>query len=147
VNVTVASTAPGLFAPPAFKVGGKQYAGATYPDGATYVLPTGAISGITSRPARSGETIILYGIGFGPVTPDVSPGQIVQQSNALTSPAQIFFGDTEATLSYSGLAPGAVGLYQFNVVVPNVAAGDAIPVTVRLGGVPTNQTVYLAVQN
>ncbi len=147
VNINVNVTQPGLLAPPSFVIGGKQYLGATFPDGVTYVLPTGAIPGLTSRPARPGETIILYGVGFGPVTPTIASGQIVQQSNTVSSPVQILFGQSSATLSYSGLAPNAVGLYQFNVTVPNVAASDAVPVTFSLGGVPGTQTLYTAIQN
>jgi uncharacterized protein (TIGR03437 family) len=45
------------------------------------------------------------------------------------------------------LAPQAVGLYQFNVVVPNVTGSDTVPLTFTLGGVSGAQTLYVAVQN
>jgi uncharacterized protein (TIGR03437 family) len=147
LTLTVNATQPGLYAPPNFNIGGKQYLAALFPDGVTYVLPPGTIPGITSRQAKPGETIIVYGVGFGPVTPNIPAGQVVQQSNAVTAPLQVFFGQTPATLSYSGLAPGAVGLYQFNVVVPNVVANDAVPIAFPLGGVNGTQTLYTAVQN
>ena len=147
LTVTVNATQPGLYAPPNFNIGGKQYLAALFPDGVTYVAPPGSISGITSRQAKPGETIIVYGVGFGPVTPTIPAGQVVQQSNSLTSPLQVFFGQTPATLSYSGLAPGAVGLYQFNVVVPNVVNSDAVAITFPLGGVNGSQTLYTAVHN
>jgi len=60
---------------------------------------------------------------------------------------QIYFGSAPATLQYWGLAPGLVGVYQLNVVVPNVAASDAVPVTFTLGGVSGTQTLYTAVGN
>ena len=120
-NVTVNSTQPGLLAPAAFQIGGKQYVAALLPDGATYVAPTGAIAGVTSRPAHPGETITMYGIGFGPVVPNISAGQIVTESNQLASSLQILFGQTSAAIVYSGLSVGFVGLYQFNVVVSAVA--------------------------
>ena len=56
-------------------------------------------------------------------------------------------GQTPAALSYSGLAPGAVGLYQFNVVVPNVVNDDAMAIAFPLGGVNGTQTLYTAVHN
>lgn len=145
-NVTVAAVQPGLLAPAAFNAGGRQYAGALFPDGVTYVLPA-AVPGVVSRRARPGDTIILYGIGFGPVAPNIPAGQTVQTANALASQLQVFFGSARATLSYAGLAPLFVGLYQFNVVVPNIAAGDAIPLTFTLGGAPGAQVLYTAVQN
>jgi uncharacterized protein (TIGR03437 family) len=146
-TVTVNPTQPGLLAPAAFKVNGQQYAGATFPDGVTFVAPAGAIPGVNSRPAKPGETIILYGVGFGAVTPDIPAGQIVQQQNTLSLPFQVTFGETAATLVYDGLAPNAVGLYQFNVVVPNVANSDAVPLKFSLGGVLGTQTLYVAVHD
>lgn len=140
-------TQPGLLAPPSFKVGGKQYVVALFPDGITYVAPAGAIAGVTSKPASVGDTITLYGVGFGPVTPDVAAGQIAPSTpNTISSPFQIFFGTTPAPLEYSGLAPGIVGLYQFNVVVPSVAPGNAIPLSFNLNGNVGTQTLYTAVQ-
>jgi uncharacterized protein (TIGR03437 family) len=146
-NVTVNATQPGLYAPPNFNLAGKQYLAALFLDGVTFVLPPGAISGLPSRQAKPGETIVVFGIGFGPVNPNIPAGQIVQQSNALTSPLQVFFGQTPAALLYQGLAPGAVGLYQFNVVVPNVVNSDAIPITFPLGGATGTQTLFTAVHN
>jgi uncharacterized protein (TIGR03437 family) len=145
-TVTVNAEQPGLLAPSSFNMGGKQYAAALFSDGATYVLPPGAIAGLASRRAQPGDAITLYGIGFGPVTPTISAGQIVQQTNALALPFHLFFGGTEAMVSYSGLAPNAVGLYQFNVIVPQVSSSDAVPLTFTLAGASGTQTLYIAVQ-
>lgn len=145
-TITVNADEPGLLAPSSFNIGGKQYVAALFSDGATYVLPAGAIAGVPSKRAQAGDTITLYGIGFGPVVPDIPAGQIVQRSNALAQSFHLLFGQTEATVSYAGLAPSAVGLYQFNVVVPSVPANDAVPLTFTLGGVPATQTLYTAVQ-
>jgi uncharacterized protein (TIGR03437 family) len=70
----------------------------------------------------------------------------VQQANALTTGLQVFFAGTAAPMSYAGLAPGAVGLYQFNLTVPNVPASDTTPLTFTLGGVPGTQSLVIAVQ-
>jgi uncharacterized protein (TIGR03437 family) len=145
--VNVNATQPGLFAPRSFSVGGKQYVMAIFPDWATFALPSGAVSGLASRPAKPGDTITMWGIGFGPVIPDIPAGQIVQQNNTLAGALQIFIGGVPAQVQYSGLAPQAVGLYQFNVVVPNVTGSDTVPLTFTLGGVSGAQTLYVAVQN
>ena len=50
-------------------------------------------------------------------------------------------------MNYAGLTQGSVGLYQFNVVVPNVPANDLTPVTFTLGGVAGKQTLYTAIGN
>ncbi len=144
--VTVNATEPGLLAPPSFNSGATQYVVALFSDGTTYVLPPAGIPGVASRRAQPGDVITLYGVGFGPVTPSTPAGQIVQQVNSLASTMQVFFGGTAGTLTYDGLAPGAVGLYQFNVIVPNVPANDATPLTFTLGGVPGTQTLFIAIQ-
>jgi uncharacterized protein (TIGR03437 family) len=128
-----------------FNIGGNQYVVAQLADG-TFVLPIGAIAGVNSRPAKPGETIVIYGIGFGPVVPDTPAGQIAPASSRLAEPLQVLFGQTPPQqVSYAGLAPGYVGLYQFNLVVPQVPDDDLVPLTFTLGGAPGAQTLYTAV--
>jgi uncharacterized protein (TIGR03437 family) len=145
-TVTVNSIEPGLLAPPSFNVGGVQYVGAVFTDLATYVLPPGAVAGVTSRRAKAGDTIVLYGVGFGAVTPTISAGQIVGQTNQLVIAPQITIGGTPATVTFAGLVQGNVGLYQFNVTVPSVTASDKVPVTFTVGGAAGTQTLYTTIQ-
>jgi uncharacterized protein (TIGR03437 family) len=146
-SITMHATEPGLLAPPSFDVGGTQYVVALFSGSATtYVLPPGAISGITSKRAKPGDRITIYGVGFGPVKPDIPAGQLVEQDNELVSSFNISFDGTPATVTYAGLAPTYVGVYQFNVTVPNVAASDMMPVTFTLGGASGTQTLYTAVE-
>jgi len=144
--VAVNARQPGLFAHPAFTVAGRQHVGAVYSnDGNTFVMPSGAVPGITSRPAKPGDTILLFGIGFGAVTPGPWAGELAQQQSALSEPVTIYVNQSKATLLYAGLVPGAVGLYQFNLVVPTVAAADAQPLTFSQGNVAGTQTLYIAI--
>jgi uncharacterized protein (TIGR03437 family) len=145
-TVTVNQVQPGLLAPLSLKLGDKQYTQAVFPDGTTMALPAGMGLTVQARPARPGDTMVLYGVGFGPVSPDQGAGDVVQHGNSLLLPFQVFFGGKSAAVSYAGLAPGMVGLYQFNVVVPQAAAGDAVPLTFALGGASGEQTLYTAVQ-
>ncbi|HLY17946.1 MAG TPA: IPT/TIG domain-containing protein [Bryobacteraceae bacterium] len=145
-TVNVNAVEPGLIAPAAFIVGGKQYVAALFPDYATFAIPTGAIAHVTSRPAKPGDILIIYGIGFGDVAPSIPAGQLVQAQNTLTAPFDIYFGNVKAAWAYAGLAPGYTGLYQFNVTVPAVPASDLVPLTFTLNGTPGTQTLYVAVQ-
>jgi uncharacterized protein (TIGR03437 family) len=146
-TININTVQPGLYAPSSFIVGGKQYVAAVFQDG-TYVAPPGAIPNVNSRQAKPGETIVLYGIGFGPVTPDTPAGQISTSLTKLNTTVQFLFGQTPVTsVPYAGLAPSAVGLYQFNVVVPSIANSDTVPLTFTLGGVNSAQTLYTAVHN
>jgi uncharacterized protein (TIGR03437 family) len=146
VSVAMKATEPGLLAPASFKIAGNQYAVAQLSDG-TYVLPVGSIAGVNSRPAMPGETIVIYGVGFGSVAPNITAGEVVTQSNQLSAPFEILFGQTPAQLTYFGLAPSFVGLYQFNVVVPAVADSDVVPLTLNLGNVGGTQSLLISVHH
>jgi uncharacterized protein (TIGR03437 family) len=126
----VAALQPGLYTP------GKGYVGA--------FLNASPVGSPGYPAAASGQTITLYGIGFGPVSDNVQPGQPASAPDKLTTPLTIAIGGVNATLSYAGLSPGSVGLYQFNVTVPSVSAGNQ-PVAINLGGVAGTQTLLLTV--
>jgi uncharacterized protein (TIGR03437 family) len=72
-----------------------------------------------SNPATAGETIIVYLTGLGGVTPAVADGV------PATGPANARFSFcsdnyvSAGTVQYAGLTPGAVGLYQMNIQLPN----------------------------
>jgi uncharacterized protein (TIGR03437 family) len=142
--ITVNEIQPGLLAPAGLMIGGKQYTQAVLADGSTVAAPAGATNE-AARPARPGETVVLYGVGFGPVSAGIGAGDVVQQDNSLLLPFQVFFGGTRASVKYAGLAPGTVGLYQFNVVVPDAAEGAAVPLTFALGSSSGEQVLYTAV--
>ena len=144
-QITVDTLQPGLLAPSAFNIAGRQYATAVFQDG-TYALPAGSVPGVTSRAAKAGDTVVLYGIGFGPVTPNTPAGQIASGVARLDVPILVYFGQTQANVYYAGLAPGSVGLYQLNIVVPAGVSGTAVPLTFTLGPVAGTQTVYIPVQ-
>ena len=110
-------------------------------------MNTGAVAGINSRPAKPGDLIIAYGIGFGDVTPSILPGVIVQQSNALSNPVAFSFGSTKATLSYSGLAGNFVGLYEFYITVPPGLANGDYQINVTQNGAALPQTMFLTIHN
>ena len=145
-NITVNARQPGLLAPPVFRINGSQHVVALFSNTLTYVLPA-TIAGIATARARPGDTLTLYGIGFGQVTPVIPAGQIVELTNALQSTLQITFADVPATITYAGLSPGFVGLYQINVVVPPVAASDTVPLAFRLAGDVGSQNLVIAVRN
>jgi uncharacterized protein (TIGR03437 family) len=100
---------------------------------------------LNSRPAKPGDLIIAYGVGFGDVTPSILPGVIVGQSNALVNPVTFSFGTTAATLSYSGLAGSFVGLYEFYITVPSGLADGDYQIKAAQNGTAVPQTMSLTV--
>jgi uncharacterized protein (TIGR03437 family) len=101
-----------------------------------------------SRPASHGEFIQIYCTGLGEVSNPPADGAPAA-SDPLPSAKQqptVFFGDSSATPSYAGLAPGLVGVYQVNVQVPATApTGDAVPLAIAVGNARSN-TVTIAIQ-
>jgi uncharacterized protein (TIGR03437 family) len=103
----------------------------------------------SSNPAAAGSTvIIIYCTGLGPVTNRPASGSwapINPLAETTTKPT-VTIGGVPATVQFSGLVPGFVGLYQVNAVVPaGTPAGDAVPVVLSIGGATSN-TVTIAVK-
>jgi len=135
---------PALLTTPAFNVGGKQYVAALHPDFQTFVGPANLIPGVAIRPAKPGDTIIIFAVGCGPTNPPSAAGQFYSDARPLSLPVRFTFGETVAS-AQGFLAANAVGLCQFNVTVPNVGAGD-IRIDATVDGVATGQTLFTTVQ-
>jgi len=152
-SVQKTALAAGMQAPASFLVNGTQYMVALITDS---TKPLGyAFVGNTSlstppyyyEPAKPGTSITAYGLGFGPVTPANPSGVITTVANATNSAVAISFGTTPATLTYAGLAPGYIGLYQFNITVPSTLANGDYPINVTIGGTALSQKMSLTVHN
>ena len=130
-----------LFAPAFLTFDGTHVAAlhADYsPIGAPNLLP-----GVVTTPANPGETILLYGVGFGPANPPQPSGQLVTTAAPLANGVQVTIGGQTASVAFAGLTGS--GLYQFNATVPNLPNGDAA-VVASIGGLATQTGVALTVQ-
>jgi len=135
-TVTTASLAPAFF------LFGGKYAAATHLNGA-FIGPTSL--GAAYTPAAAGETIVLYGTGFGTTSPAIPSGQVVTSGTLITLPG-IQVGNQNATVVFGGLTPGTAGLYQFNVTLPaGLPSGDQ-PVTASVGGITSPTGVSVTIQ-
>jgi uncharacterized protein (TIGR03437 family) len=128
---------------PAFLTFNGTYVAALHKD----YSPIGAanlLSGTVTTPANPGETILLYGVGFGPANPPQPSGQLVTTAAPLPNDVQIAIGGQTASVAFAGLVES--GLYQFNVTVPSgLPSGDAA-VVATIGDVSTQTGVLLTVQ-
>ena len=129
------------FAPAFLTLGGSSVA-ALHTDYSVVGAPN-LIPGAVTTPAKPGETILLYAVGFGPSDPPQPSSQLVTTAAPLANPVQVTIGGLNASVTFSGLVQS--GLYQFNVTVPAVPNGDAA-VLATIGGVPTQKGVVLTVQ-
>ena len=78
---------------------------------------------------------MIFASGLGPVSPALPSGLAAGAGGTtiptLTIPPRVTIGGQQATIQFAGLAPGFVGLYQVNAVVPsNTAANPAVPVQI-----------------
>jgi uncharacterized protein (TIGR03437 family) len=141
VTVNVAPAAPGIFN---LNTQGVVVIAGT----AIWAAPVGAIPGVTSRPAMAGDYLTLYCSGLGAVTNNPGDGGPASgtELSYVQAPVTAAIGGQNATVTFAGLAPGFVGLYQINLEVPTgVAAGNAVPIVVSTAGLNSN-TATIAVQ-
>jgi uncharacterized protein (TIGR03437 family) len=128
-------------APAFFLFSGGKYIAATHGDG-SYVGTTTLFPN-ASTPAKPGETIVLYGTGFGPTTPSVPDGQLLTAALNLTTLPIMTFGGNPAQVTFAGLV--SPGLYQINVTVPSSAPNGDVQVLAQAGG-QTSPVALITVQ-
>lgn len=101
-------------------------------------LPDGSVNSST-HPAIRGQYVILYGTGVGPVPNPPADGAAASGQAASDLPTVLIAssGGTgtpqliQASVTYSGLAPGFAGLWQINVLIPqNAQSGNAVVIKV-----------------
>jgi uncharacterized protein (TIGR03437 family) len=116
VTALIAKTAPGVLTQ---LQNGLGYGDVVHSDG-TLVN--------ANNPAQIGETVSVYLTGLGAVSPTIADGAAGLPYPYATTPAgtiTAYIGGVQATVGYSGLAPGLAGLYQINLTVPaGLTAGD-----------------------
>jgi len=149
-SATVVDAAPALFSADS---SGKGQAAAQNSDFSTNGDP--AISPQSKR-ARKGDFFVLYGTGAGaqfvnantnqPLT--IKDGEAASNSPlaATTTLPTATVGERPATVYFSGLAPGFVGLWQLNIQVPpDAPSGTSVEVVISFGGKTANR-VTIAVE-
>jgi uncharacterized protein (TIGR03437 family) len=105
-------------------VGGLGYAAALHPDNSVISK---------SSPSQIGETVAVFLAGMGAVSLPVAAGTAAPSSplSITTATPLVFILDTsghylQATVTFSGLAPGFASLYQINFTIPaGLVSGDA----------------------
>jgi uncharacterized protein (TIGR03437 family) len=100
----------------------------------------------STNPAKPGETVIIYLVGMGATNPAVASGHPAPSSplaKAVTQPIVTVDGQN-AKVSFAGLTPGGIGLYQIDFKVPaSVPNGDLELIVTQDGvaGTATKLTV------
>ena len=139
-SIAITATSPRLLLFPG------NYGIAFNTDGSIPLPSSQVVPPFVSHPAKPGDVLVIYGVGFGQTSPVAVEGIAANGApllqNAATTTVDlggpIGIGVT-TTAGYSGLMPTAVGLYQINVTVPlNVPLSNSLPVTATVGGATSN---------
>jgi uncharacterized protein (TIGR03437 family) len=136
VSVPVSATAPAIFTTDATGIG----AGA--------ILNPDYSPNSMTNPTSAGSAVMVFGTGFGVLTPPAADGQIATGIALTQSPVQATVGGIPAEVMYAGAAPGLIdGVVQINVRLPaSLAPTDSAPVTLKMGSAETQAGVTVAVK-
>jgi uncharacterized protein (TIGR03437 family) len=136
VNTSAGRHSQNLWMAPAVPAIFSQDRTGTGPGAITHALTAQLVT--AANPAIAGEFVSIYLTGLGATT---RAGAL----DVTTIQPEVTIGSSPARVTFSGLAPGYVGLYQINAQVPSGLRGPAIPVTLQAAGVTSN-VVTLAIQ-
>jgi uncharacterized protein (TIGR03437 family) len=102
-----------------------------------------------SNPVHPEDDLTIYLTGLGRTSPNIPagfPGTLPPAIAVLTPSVTI--GDLPARVTFAGLVPKEVGVYQINVKVPwNVRTGWQVPLVVSQGGYETAVAVRVVTNN
>jgi uncharacterized protein (TIGR03437 family) len=132
ISVAVLPAQPGIFN---YTVGGNVFGA---------ILHSSFQLADTAHPAKAGETVLIYCTGLGAVSSPPANGAAGDGQSTTVVPT-VTIGGAKAIVSFSGLAPGFVGLYQINAEVPAGLASGNHPVLIEMAGASSN-SVLLAVE-
>jgi len=116
------------------------YGGGSY----DIIGPTGTSLGYPTVAAKAGDTVELFGVGFGPTSPSVSAGQSYTGAAPTTNAVSLTVNSLSVAVAFSGLS--SAGLYQLNLTIPlGLGTGD-VPIQALVGGLQTPSGVVIALQ-
>ena len=133
---------------PAFFLWGGRYATATHVDFSPASKP-GLFAGVTTIPAKPGETVVLWGTGFGPANPAVPAGIEVPADRLYhtANPVTVTVGSTGAQVLSAVMSPGYAGLYQIAIQIPSSTPDGDIPIKASVGGSTSPDNVSITIQH
>jgi len=122
--VPILIAAPGLF---------------TEPGGAAAALNQDGSVNSPDRPAATGSEIAVFLTGLGPVEPVVGTRVAAPASSLSTTKSAVSatMGSAPAFVTFARLAPGFAGLYQVNLIVPQLPGGRYL-LQISIGGISSN---------
>ena len=135
VNVSGQSSRPLLLSTTPVSLG--MFSRSQTGTGEAAILDAGFRLVTSNNPASPGDTVSIYATGLGQVSPPIASGSPAETDVLHTTVVQptVLVDGLSARVTFSGLTPSFVGLYQINFEVPqNVARGTAVSVSLMAKG-------------
>jgi uncharacterized protein (TIGR03437 family) len=127
--------------PEFFRFDGRNIA-AVHLDG-TLVGKIDLFPGLTTRPAKPGDIIQLFGSGCGATEPPIAANRVVTAPAPVTGTVSLTIGGKAANVTFAGQVGS--GLCQVNAEVPQLASGDA-EVILTIGAFTSADAAFIAIQ-
>jgi uncharacterized protein (TIGR03437 family) len=152
-NVRADNSSLGTFQSQTFTIPIAEYAPAFFEyrdaaSGQTFVLAEDEQYGLVSsaNPVERGHYVQFFVNGLGPVAAGTQPASGAAASGVeplatTTTTPSVTIGGQPAAVSFSGLAPFLVGVYQVNAMVPQTVSAGLQPVELSIGGVTAKSTL------
>jgi adhesin/invasin len=128
IPVPVLIAQPGIFG---YSVGGQVFGAVLH---ANFQLAD------IAHPVEADETVLIYCTGLGAVSSPPADGVPANGQPTTVTPT-VTIGGAPATVSFSGLAPGFVGLNQVNVRVPSGLKSGNQALVMTIGGASSDSVL------
>jgi uncharacterized protein (TIGR03437 family) len=133
VNVGVAAVAPGVFT-----LSGTGSGVGVFADVGLHTINA-------ANPARSGDTVSVFANGLGATNPTVADGALATGTEHPTATITVTVGGLPASVTFSSLVPGQIGVDVVQFVVPAGLFGNQT-VIVSANGVPAKSVILPLVE-
>jgi uncharacterized protein (TIGR03437 family) len=121
--------------------GSGAYGGGTY----DILGPTGTSLGYQTVAAKAGDTVELFGVGFGPTSPSTPAGAAYSGAAPTTNPVTLSINSIALTPSFAGIV--SAGLYQINILqLPTGLGVGDVPLLATVDGISTPLGVVISLQ-
>jgi len=95
-------------------------------------------------PAQAGDTVELFGYGFGPTTPAVPAGKVFSGAAPIDNPFYLYINEVLLQPTFVGLS--SAGVYQINVVIPPGLGKGDVPILAVVGSMQTQKSLLFSLQ-
>lgn len=106
----------------------------------------GTFPGAATKAAAPGEVIIVWGSGFGAVSPPVPAGAAAAGASLITGTLRVTVGGVETIHFGAALAPGFTALFQLAIQIPPDAPDGELPVIATVDGVASPANAVISVR-